>query len=479
MTNTISKSIVSGAIWSAFQMVGTKVFSILGQLVLAWILLPQDFGKISLVYTLTSLGIVLQNFGLTDVLISRGKSFDVLIPLAKSITLVLAAASIVVILLLGVVGGIIYSDIEIIYLVIIYSLSIPFNTFSVIPDAKLRSTLQFKTLSLAQFYGVFLTQVFTIILALLSFGVYSFVIPAVIVAALNYLYLNYHSGIGFLFKVTFKRWCHLVNNSAWGFIYAICQKVIQQFDFAVLGLFALQAEVGIYYLAFSLSIQAIGLLVGSIAPVLFPALSKVPKEDNTQLKVILLRITTVLALLGMPFAMWQAVSVKPLIILFLPQKWNDCIQLVQILSIGVGFQVVGSLWTVALRLKADFKNQALYSILSSVYFLALVIPFSYFYKSTGTAVAVMLFNITLSPVLLYYSFNNFNISFREVIYPHIKYFILSILIFGSIFYLSNFIDNLYVDLILNGIISPIIYLFTIFVIDKEIIMDLIGKFKNR
>lgn len=479
MTNTVSKSIVSGAIWSAFQMVGTKIFSMLGQLVLAWILLPQDFGKISLVYTLTSLGIVLQNFGLTDVLISRGKSFDVLIPLAKSITLVLAAVCIVVILLLGVVGGIIYDDIEITYLVIIFSLSIPFNTFSVIPDAKLRSTLQFKTLSLAQFYGVFLTQLFTIILALLSFGVYSFVIPTVIVAALNYLYLNYHSGIGFLFKVTFSRWSHLVNNSAWGFVYAVCQRVIQQFDFAVLGLFALQAEVGIYYLAFSLSVQAIGLLVGSIAPVLFPALNKVPKEDKTQLKAILLRITTVLALLGMPFALWQAVSVKPLIILFLPQKWNDCIQLVQILSIGVGFQVVGSLWTVALRLKADFKKQALYAVLTSLSFLAFVIPFTYFYKSTGTAIAVTLFNITSSPVLIYYSFKYFNINFREVIYPYIKYFIISGLVFGGVFLITMRIENLYFTLLLNSIFSPILYGGIVFLIDKNLILDLCNKFKSR
>lgn len=479
MTNTISKSIVSGAIWSAFQMVGTKVFSMLGQLVLAWILLPQDFGKISLVYTLTSLGIVLQNFGLTDVLISRGKSFEVLIPLAKSITLVLAAACIVIILLLGVVGGVIYNDIEITYLVFIFSLSIPFNTFSVIPDAKLRSVLQFKTLSLAQFYGVFLTQLFTIILALLSFGVYSFVIPAVIVAALNYLYLNYHSGIGFFFKVTFRRWSHLVNNSAWGFVYAVCQRVIQQFDFAVLGLFALQAEVGIYYLAFSLSVQAISLLVGSIAPVLFPALNKVPKEDKTQLKVILLRITTVLALLGMPFALWQAVSVKPLTLLFLPQKWNDCIQLVQILSIGVGFQVVGSLWTVALRLKADFKNQALFSILSSIYFLALVIPFSYFYKSTGTAMAVTLYNVTSSPVLIYYSFKYFNINFREVIYPYIKYFTISSIVFGGIFLISTHFENIYFNLLLNSILSPILYGGIVFLIDKNLILDLFSRFKNR
>ncbi len=479
MTHTISKSIVSGAIWSAFQMVGTKVFSMLGQLVLAWILLPQDFGKIGLVYTLTSLGIVLQNFGLTDVLISRGKSFDVLIPLAKSITLVMAATCIVVILLLGVVGGIIYHDIEITYLVLIFSLSIPFNTFSVIPDAKLRHLLRFKTLSLAQFYSVFLTQLLTIILALLSFGVYSFVIPAVMVAALNYFYLNYHSGIGFLFKITFRRWSHLVNSSAWGFVFAICQKVIQQFDFAVLGLFAVQAEVGIYYLAFSLSIQAIGLLVGSIAPVLFPALSKVPNGDKTQLKIILLRITTILALLGMPFALWQAVSAKPLIILFLSQKWNGCIQLVQILSIGVGFQVVGSLWTVALRLKADFKNQALYSILSSVYFLTLVIPFSYFYKSTGTAIAVMLFNITSSPVLLYYSYKYFNINIREVIYPYIKYFTISCVVFGGVFLISTRFENLYFDLLLNGILSPILYGGIVFFKDKNLILDLISRFKNR
>lgn len=460
-------------------MIGTKVFSMLGQLILAWILVPQDFGKISLVYTLTSLGIVLQNFGLTDVLISRGKSFDILVPLAKSITLVLAAICILVILILGVIGGIIYNDIEITYLVLIFSLSIPFNTFSVIPDAKLRQLLQFKTLSLAQFYGVFLTQLLTIIFAFLSFGVYSFVIPIVIVAFLNYVYLNCHSRIGFVFKITFNRWRHLVNNSVLGFVYAICQKVIQQFDFAVLGLFALQAEVGIYYLAFSLSVQAVGLLVGSIAPVLFPALNKVPKSEKQQLKTILLKMVSIFALLGMPFALWQGVSAKPLILLFLSDKWLDTIHLVQILSIGVGFQVVSSLWTVALRLKSNFKKQALYSIWSSVYFLALVIPFSYLYKAIGTATAVAIFNITSSPILIYFSYKYFDINFKEVIYPFVKYFVISCIVFGGIFLITTIFENIYLNLFLNSILSPIVYGLIIFIIDRNLILDLFYKFKRR
>lgn len=479
MANSLSKNILSGAIWTSFQTIGTKLFSMFGQLILAWILLPDDFGKIGLAYTITSFGTLMQNFGMSEVLISRGKSFDVLLPLAKSVSLVTAVGCMVLMVILGVFGGLMYNDFEITYLVLIFSLSIPFNTLSVVPETSLRRMLKFKSLSILQVYTVFFTQLLTIVFAFLSFGVYSFVLPVVLVSLCRYLYLNYLSGISVLFTISFRRWKHLVTNSTWGFIHALCQRVIQQFDFVVLGLFTLQSEVGIYYLAFSLSVQAIGFLVGSIAPILLPTLVKIPKEESGKIKDVLLKITSLFALLGMPFAFWQAVSAKPLIVMFLSDKWLNCIPLIQILSLGIGFKVVSSLWEVALQLKSKFKRQAYFSIWSSLYFVLLIVPLSYFYKSTGAAIAVALFHITSSPLLVYMSYKNYGITFQEVAKPLSKYFLLSFAVFGIVYYCSLNFDSIYISLLLNVILSPVIYASIIFILDRDIIMDLWNKFRKR
>jgi O-antigen/teichoic acid export membrane protein len=300
----------------------------------------------------------------------------------------------------------------------------------------------------------------------------------VIVSVLNYLFLNIQAGIGFFFKVNFKRWRHLVGKSAWGFLFAICQRVIQQFDFAVLGLYAMQSEVGLYFFAFSLSVQAVGLLSGSLVPVLFPALNRVAKGGDIHLKSILIKFATLLSLFGMPFALWQAVSAKPLILIFLPVKWHDSIYLVQILSFGVGFQIVSTLWMTALRVKADFRRQALYSFVSSIYFLVLIIPFTCYFKSTGTATAVTLFNLTASPILIFYSFRYFNIGFIEIMRPLLKYFMLSIIIFGGNYIWSSYIGSIYFSLLINGFFSPFVYLGIVYLFDGDILNELFYKIRN-
>ncbi|NDW09006.1 oligosaccharide flippase family protein [Dysgonomonas sp. 520] len=478
--SSISKSIFSGALWTTVQTVGLKLSSILGQLILAYILSPEDFGKIGLTYTITSIGILFQSFGLTDVLVNRGKSFLVLMPLAKSVSLIGSVICWIVTIILGFVGSIfLYNDIEIFYLVVIFSFSIPFDTLSVVPDSRLMQQLRFKDRSLIQVYAAFLTQILTVVFALFSFGVYSFVLPITLVAILRYLYITKISETGFRISFTLRRWKHLVVNSAWSFLYALSQRLIQQLDFIILGVFVLQSEVGVYFLAFSLSIQVIGFLVGAISPIVFPVLMQVPKEDTTTVKNTLNKLTYILALIGMPFALWQAVSAEPLIKLFLQDKWIPCILITQILSLGIGFQVVSSLWVVTLRINGEFKKQAELSFYSLLLFVILVVPLTYLYKSVGTAIAVSAYYMISGPVLSYLSFKKYDISFIKVLHPYIKYFIVSIVIFGSIFYISSLTDCIYIKFLMNVILSPIIYLIIIYFVDRQMFLGVLNLVKKR
>ncbi|HEX7008646.1 MAG TPA: oligosaccharide flippase family protein, partial [Phycisphaeraceae bacterium] len=53
----------------------TRVLNLLGQIALAWLLLPEDFGLISLAYTVTAFASVFQQLGLHFVLIQRQAHF--------------------------------------------------------------------------------------------------------------------------------------------------------------------------------------------------------------------------------------------------------------------------------------------------------------------------------------------------------------------------------------------------------------------
>lgn len=479
MSSSLTKNIYSGAKWTGLQVVGMKVFSALGQIILAWILAPEDFGKIALTLSITSFAFLFQNFGLQDVLVNRNKFFNTILPLAQSISLVAGIFCFLITLLLAFIGAFIYEDNEILYLILIYSLSIPFDTFSVIPDSKLRIDLRFKDLSYVQLLNSFFTQLLIIGLALMSFGVYSFVIAPVIISVLRFLYLNYLADINPIFKITFRKWRHVVYNSSWGFLHSLCQKIIQQSDYLILGLFVTKGVVGVYYLAYSLSVQVIGFVVNSISPVLFPTLMKIPKDKREDIKLLLLKITSYLSMIGMPFAIWQAANAEPLIRIFLEDKWIDTIPMIEVLSLGIGFSVVGTLWTLSLKLRAEFKKQALYSVYSSFFLLALLVPLTYYYEEQGTIIAVALYHFIATPLLLKNSFKHYKVSLAEILIPIYKYFILSMAVFGLFYYLVKYFDfNLYINLLLNGLVAPCVYVTILYYIDIRF-KELILKYKTR
>lgn len=468
MSTSIRQNLLTGAKWTGAQVVLVKVFNVLGQFILAWILVPEDFGKIALVFSITSFAGLIQNFGISDVLVSRGKSFGVLLPLAQSLSILFAFSAFVLAVVFGFIFRYVYESQEILYLIAIFSLTIPLNTLSVLKDAKLRIDLKFKFINQVQVYASFGRQALTIILALLSFGVYSFVIAPVIVSIFRYLLLGYYSGVKLLPVFTLKRYRVLLDNSALGFLYSLSQRMITQGDYLLIGLYVSKAFLGIYFLAYSLSVQVIGLLVNSINPVLFPTLMKIPKKEKNKIKTVLLELISYMSLLGMPFAFWQAACAEPLILLFLNDNWEKAIPLVQILSIGIGFSVSGVLWAIAMRLRTDFKGQAIWSIISAVIFLSAVYIGVSINGLIGAATAITFYYFVMTPILMFQSFKHFEIRFKKLVYPLFGYFLLSLLIFGTYFYLSKMTGvNLWISLILNGIIAPFSYILILYLFDKN------------
>lgn len=479
MNSFIKDTLFSGFVWIAIQTIGKKIISLVFQLILAWILLPEDFGKVSIVFAITGIIFIIQNFGMSDVLINRGRMFHYIFNLAKTMSLTAACICLLFTLFAAYFSELIYEDVEIKYLILISAISIPFSAMTVVADAKLKINLKFKELSQIYLIEFFITQFGIILLVILDFGIYSFVIAPLGGIVFKYFWLHKLAKIDHFFKITFHHWRYLFSNSSYNFIHSFLQTVIRQSDNLILALFVTQVEVGIYFMAYSLSVQVIGFLINSIGPVLFPSLMKIDSSDVTQIKKVLLKLTLIFIMLGMPFAFWQASIIKPFILLFLEEKWYDSIQLIQILSLGIGFNVVASLWGPALRVKTQFKKQMKYSLICAIFFITLITPFSYEYGSKGLAISVSLYYFITSPFLLYYSFKIYGVSLIEVLKPIFIGFIFTGFVFGPVFIFTEYYNlNLYMTLFLNGLLAPGIY-FTLCYYKEPIFKEFMNDLKYK
>ncbi|HVF10908.1 MAG TPA: oligosaccharide flippase family protein, partial [Abditibacteriaceae bacterium] len=72
----LGRKTARGFAWLVAQTLGTRMASAVEQIILAWLLLPQDFGLVALAYTVTQFIDIVQQAGLRDVLIQRQAHFN-------------------------------------------------------------------------------------------------------------------------------------------------------------------------------------------------------------------------------------------------------------------------------------------------------------------------------------------------------------------------------------------------------------------
>jgi O-antigen/teichoic acid export membrane protein len=478
--STITKSILSGTLWTLVQTVAIKLISFSSQIVLAWILLPEDFGKIALAFTITELSSLMQQFGLQDVLIKRGKSFKLWLPLSLALTIAVSSVSVLVAIVCGYLGGYFYDDINVFYLVLIFSLSIPFQALSLIPDTFLKINLKFKQLSLFKIIEIFSIQLGIIIFALLNFGVFSFIIPLVLTAIFRCLFLFHYTKLK-LARPEFKRWNYLAYNSIQGLFFAISSKLSMQLDIIILGLISTQAVVGVYYMGMTLSVQVIAFIGVALPSILFPALMKYSDNDFDQVKQSLQKVVVYMSLIGVPFACWQAVNAKPLVQLFLSEKWIPSILFVQVLSIGMVFRLISAAWVVPLKLKGDFRGMSIITFHSLLILSVIIIPMAYYYGAYGLAIGVSMFYVINSPYLIYQGFKSYSISYHYMFFNCVKIVFFGFLSYGFTFILSEnvllFQKSNILNLFLNSMVSTVFYIGLIFVFVKQPMLELLDKVK--
>jgi len=175
-------------------------------------------------------------------------------------------------------------------------------------------------------------------------------------------------------------------------------------DYLALGYFHSETSLGVYYFAYGLSMQTMMLVATNMESVLLPILGASDRDRAQQRKVVMGTVRS-LATIGIPACCLQAILAEPGIRAVFNEKWYPAIPVLQVLSLGMAFRIVG--WpTVSIMLAhARYKALLLMLALSSAQFMALVIGAasmsSEHNSAVAVAVAVSLHFIIEAPVYLY------------------------------------------------------------------------------
>lgn len=365
--------VASGAALALLQMVGSKIVSMAGQLALARLLLPREFGTVALAYTIYSAVIVLQQLGLGQMLIERGKHFGRWANAAFWIAIAVSSASAVLMLAVAPAAGRAYHDPTLPGVVAVLALSVPLGALSSVAGARLQQEMRFRKYLAVTLLTNTGQVVLSVILAVAHFGVYSFVLPRLIVNLAAAIALWKEQAPFLRLRPHLRRWRFLLADGRFIFMTALFTTGINQGDYASLGLWHAPAIVGFYYFGFNLSIQLNTLFTQSMWAVLLPALSRI-RDNPTHLLVSYIRAARVLAIVSTPFCLLLVALAGPVIRVVFGAKWEPAIRVIQFLAAGMTISVVGTTGHALLQALGRFRDLMVLTGIMAAVFLATVAP---------------------------------------------------------------------------------------------------------
>jgi O-antigen/teichoic acid export membrane protein len=401
------------------QNVVARGCSILSQMALASLLMPADFGIISLTYTVTSIAAAVMNVGIDDVVLQRHHGFHLWVGPAFWITLGLATVAALSVLLISPLAATLYNAPHLVGLLAVLALSMPVGALASVPSMVLRARVQFRILAV---YGTLETvaqALLTVGFAWAGFGAYSFVMPAPILGVVKAVFLWRVAGPKRSLRPQFGRWRYVLRNTTATFTTRALIALVGQGDYLVLGLLASKQELGTYYFGFRLAAQPVWMLAGNFSSVLFPALVQL-KSDPARQSDATLKASLLLSFSVMPLALFQAAIAAPVVSSLFGHKWDSSIPVIQLLSVGLALDAVSWVASALLSARGEFTAILRYAIFQTPIFFIAVFVGAKLNEAVGVAWAVCLFYGITQPIFICSAYRRIGVTTRQVMSIYLR-----------------------------------------------------------
>lgn len=367
---SLTQRTLHGFLWLFSQTVATRLVNFAGQLVLAWLLEPSAFGLIGLVYAIQAFASLVLRNGVEQILVARQSDYERLANAAFWFSLATGVAAAFFMAGAAPFVAQMFGHPELTALILIMAAAAPFDALRAVPTARLRIDLRFGASAVVNTAAMAAQMTLTVILAVLGFGAFSFILPLLVVAPATALALYWLTRPPLRSNPQLDLWRSLLGLSGLLLLTSMFGQIMWQGDYLILGAFYGVEIVGIYFLAYSLSVQGVMLLTNNLGGVLFPTLTRLQHEPQRQ-RAAFIRAARIMTLVAMPASIALAVAADPLIRLLFHEKWLPVIPVLQVLAVGMALRMLMPLTAALLKACGQFGLLLSVTIVQAAIFLAL------------------------------------------------------------------------------------------------------------
>lgn len=335
--NSELKKIISGLKWSGVQLFVDSGFRFLVQLILAKILLPEQFGLVAMCSIFIAVANAASELGMGAALI-QNKDDSVarsMYPTAFISGIIWGGFLFLLMsFLIGPMAAWFYGEPFLIYLIPALSISVIVTPLSFIHHVILIRKMDFKSLAKILNISSVLAGVVAVISALVGAGVWALVIHQVLSPLLALLF--YYTMVGWTPKFVWNRqhFKAIFRFGAYATATRVFSTITYNVDNLLIGKLLGSSPLGAYSLAFNLTETLRQTLSKIINNVMFPVFGK-NQDNRDKLKNYFLNIIKINAILIYPVMGFLFLFSREIIFLIFGDKWENAIIPIQILSVAM------------------------------------------------------------------------------------------------------------------------------------------------
>lgn len=349
MSNHDLKSrVFSGTIWTLLEQLGAKCSALIVEIVLARILLPEDYGIVALAAVFITIANTVTVDGLSLALVQKEEADNVDFSTGFFLNLAVSAGIYACVFFSAPLVADFYDSQILCDVLRVLALSVPMSSVNSIQRAYATRNMLFKRFFVSSTFGYLLSGAISIIMAYNGFGIWSLVAQSIMSVmfdtAILWFTVRWRPSLAFSFSRLRGLWSFGWKILTSNLLYQLCLQLRA-------------VVIGKRYTASDLAFFNRGELIPALVActtdkamqtALFPAMAKV-QSDRSEVRGMFRRFIKVGSYVIVPSMVLLAVVAEPLIGLVFTEKWLPCVPFIWVFCACYSLQTLQSANLLALR----------------------------------------------------------------------------------------------------------------------------------
>lgn len=321
--------VIHSLIFKYIERLGVQGIQFIVQLVLARVLLPKDYGVISLITIFIAIANIFVQNGFSTSLIQKKDSDDIDFSSVFYMSILIATLMYIVIYVLAPSIAEFYNEQIIIPVLRVLALSIFFGAFNSVQNAIISKTMQFEKLVRSSLSASAFSGIIGVILAYSGVGVWALVVQQILnqIVITVVLWFTLKWRPKFIFSI--KRIKVLFTFGSNMLISGLLDTLYNNLRNIVIGKVYTPNMLGIYNRGQQFPQLIVNNIDGSIQSVMLPTLSE-EQENKERIKHIVRRSITTSSFIILPIMLGMAVTAESIVRVLLTDKWISCVPYIRI-----------------------------------------------------------------------------------------------------------------------------------------------------